>query len=209
MFNIKTISAFLIGMGCGYALCYYLDYKNSYEVIDNKDSDILSENSHIKPDFVGITKENENKKEELLNIKEDISKMSNIIEDNYVDKKETKVVELLPENYFDNLVDDHTEYDTQQLLFYVNNNLVVDDAYGEIMEEAFNDDVIGTDILNSIKNAESNDDVFYVRNNRLMIDYEIYRTYEDYIDYEDKEIAELENKIDQDYDEYDHLYDEE
>lgn len=144
------------------------DLENMEETEEDEIDEIID--SYVNPQdyIVDIDEEGET----------DIVEKKDIVNTHYNTSKESYPApyEIDEDEFLD------SDYDSQSVTYYVTNDIVVDDSYGEIMPEAFDDDVIGHDILDKIAEA-TNNSVFYVRNERLSMDYEIVKSDEDYNKY--------------------------
>lgn len=228
---MKNFVIFTSGVIVGGVLVYlYFNKYEEYEVVEEVNPKPLHFKEN-KPDLntvVSDVNKNFNMEEPIViesknienvfqekneKITEEYNTVSNDISDEKLSIEDLKKPVLVKS---DKYVEDD-DYAMQNLTYYFKSDLVIDDAYGEIFPEAFDEKVIGKDIFEEIKQDSSDDDIFYVRNSKLKIDYEIVKSYDEYSeeDYsfksDESNIEEEDewNDFDEEVNKYDDDFDEE
>lgn len=183
--TLSKIAAFTAGAAIGSAVTWFV-LKEKYERIAREEIESVKEtfarldNRYEGPQDSEETDESEEEysEEDVKEYEKQVQKMG------YVDytnnHKPDKEVEKMNRPYviepgeFDTLDD----YGVMTLTYY-NNDIVTDD-YGNIIDNAELDDMIGLDALTHFDENGGDEDTVYVRNDALHTDYEILRDYSDY-----------------------------
>ena len=177
--EIKTLIAFAIGVACGFFTASHIcNQKKDEEIQELRDF----YKSKYEPEEACEEKPETEEVLEYSNLKPDISEYSKIIKNkNYTTY--SKTTEPAPENPFkDPYVIDAENfgqeygYDTISVTYYKDG--VLADFQDDEVEDL--EATIGSDVVNQLEKSE--EDVIYVRNERLKVDYEVIRDERTYLE---------------------------
>lgn len=176
----KSILTFVIGAGLGATAAWFVA-KTKYEKIAQEEIESVKEVYRTKHDAMRVIDQNSAElSDEEVKYNEEIVKEHNKM-DEYVDKANEyggdthESTAIVPYIIAMSEFGEDEEYDTETLYYYTDG--VLADANDEIIESIIN--TVGIEAIEHINNGE---DMVYVRNERLEMEYEVVRelrTYEE------------------------------
>lgn len=171
--TIKNALIFAVGAAIGSAVTYKI-VKTKYEQIAQEEIDSVKEVYARREEHIKKIEELEKLKEDLIeaekedneNDKEVTNYASIIKEEQYIQKEEgvelDKPYVITPDEF-----SEFDDYETVSLTYY--SDKVLTDEYDNVIDDV--DNIVGYDSLETFGQYE--DDSVFVRNDRLMTDYEI------------------------------------